>query len=69
MRKGLEAEAEKINQQAAKNNLPMVRLMPYVAGDGDAGIERQIMQMQELIAQKVLIWKLKFCPAELGITI
>ncbi|MCV6639025.1 sugar ABC transporter substrate-binding protein [Candidatus Albibeggiatoa sp. nov. NOAA] len=53
MRKGLEAEAEKINQQAAEKNLPMIRLMPYVAGDGDEGVERQITQMQQLIEQKV----------------
>ncbi|WP_353572309.1 sugar ABC transporter substrate-binding protein [Candidatus Albibeggiatoa sp. nov. BB20] len=53
MRKGLEAEAEKINQQAEQNNLPTITLIPHVAGDGDEGTERQIIQMRELIAQKV----------------
>lgn len=53
MRKGLEAEADKINQQAAEKNLPTIKLIPYVAGDGNEGIERQIGQMQDLIAQKV----------------
>jgi ribose transport system substrate-binding protein len=53
MRKGLEAEAEKINIQAAKHNLPTIKLIPYVAGDGDKGIERQIIQMEALIEQKV----------------
>ncbi|MEK7991926.1 MAG: sugar ABC transporter substrate-binding protein [Thiotrichaceae bacterium] len=53
MRKGLEAEAEKINLQAAKDNLPTIKLIPYVAGDGDEGVERQITQMEALIEQKV----------------
>jgi len=51
MRKGL--EAEKINLQAAKDNLPTIKLIPYVAGDGDEGVERQITQMEALIEQKV----------------
>lgn len=52
MRKGLEAEARKINHTAAKTGAPAVELLPYVAGDGREGIERQIVQMQKLIRLK-----------------
>lgn len=50
MRKGLETEAERINKAAEANGRPMVRLETRVAGDGEAGIENQIRQMQELVA-------------------
>jgi len=54
MRKGLEQRAADINQQSNENNeMPGVKLIPYVAGDGNEGIERQIQQMHELIKQKV----------------
>lgn len=53
MRKGLEAQLEKINQAAEKSNLPQVNLIAKVAGDGDAGIENQIEQMFALIKQSV----------------
>jgi len=49
MRKGLEAEANIINQQASASELPKVELLTRVAGDGQDGIERQIAQMYELI--------------------
>lgn len=49
MRNGLEAEAERINQEAADKGLPAVELLVRVAGDGHEGIERQIAQMYELI--------------------
>ena len=49
MRKGLEAEADRINQQASVSELPEVELLVRVAGDGQDGIERQIVQMYELI--------------------
>ena len=49
MRQGLEAAATGINTQAANNDLPLVELIPRVAGDGADGIERQIVQMYELI--------------------
>jgi len=52
MRKGLEAEATKINQYARQNNLPTVKLIPYVAGDGENGIKNQIKQMNQLINSK-----------------
>ncbi len=52
MRKGLEAEADKINLQAQNSSLPSVELLPFVAGDGEIGIENQIRQMFELIQQK-----------------
>lgn len=52
MAKGLEAEAQAINEVAAKQNLRGVELMTRVAGDGDAGVERQIIQMREMIGQK-----------------
>lgn len=49
MRKGLEQEAERINRDAKRNGLPRVELEPYVAGDGSAGIERQIVQMFDAV--------------------
>jgi ribose transport system substrate-binding protein len=52
MRRGLEAEAERINAAAAARGERGVRLLPQVAGDGAAGVERQIAQMQALVADK-----------------
>ncbi len=49
MRKGLEDEAERINREADAGPLPGVELVPYVAGDGLPGIERQIEQMHALV--------------------
>ncbi|MDD3119369.1 MAG: sugar ABC transporter substrate-binding protein, partial [Victivallales bacterium] len=51
MRRGLEREAGKINRAPAPG--PGVELIVRVAGDGIAGIERQIGQMNELIDLKV----------------
>ncbi len=53
MRKGLEAEAEKINREAVASGLPSVRLEVQVAGDGADGIEKQIEQMRAMIASRV----------------
>lgn len=53
MRKGLESEVEKINAQAKKSGTPLVVLLPYVAGDGEEGIEKQIVQFREVVAKKV----------------
>ncbi|MFH2121946.1 MAG: sugar ABC transporter substrate-binding protein [Pseudomonadota bacterium] len=50
MRKGLEEEAGRINLAAQTNNQPSIRLEVRVAGDGEAGIENQIRQMQEMVA-------------------
>lgn len=52
MRKGLEAEAERINAAAAGRGERGVQLLPQVAGDGNAGVERQIAQMLEMVADK-----------------
>lgn len=52
MRKGLEAEAEKINRRAPKEGKPRVLLLARTAGDGKEGVERQIVQMQEMIRSK-----------------
>jgi ribose transport system substrate-binding protein len=52
MRKGLEAEAARINAAAKQNDLPAVTLIPLVAGDGSAGVEKQIAQMFEMVKQK-----------------
>jgi ribose transport system substrate-binding protein len=52
MRKGLEAEAERINAAAASRGERGVSLLPEVAGDGVDGVERQIMQMQAMVAAK-----------------
>lgn len=51
MRRGLEAEAARINA-AATPERPPVSLLPRVAGDGTAGIERQILQMTEMLRLK-----------------
>ncbi len=53
MRKGLEAEVEKINQEAAKSGGKKIELLKYVAGDGEAGMEKQIKQFEEVIKLKV----------------
>ncbi len=50
MRQGLEAEAGRINAEAGRGEGPGVELIARVAGDGPQGVERQIAQMQELIA-------------------
>ncbi|MBN2640650.1 MAG: substrate-binding domain-containing protein [Victivallales bacterium] len=52
MRKGLEAQAEEINANSSHEK-PVIILKEYVAGDGVAGMERQIRQMHELIDGKV----------------
>lgn len=52
MRKGLEEEARRINTAAKRQGLPPVKLIPRVAGDGAAGVERQIVQMFEMVKQK-----------------
>ena len=51
MRQGLEEQARRINQSAAATG-HSVWLLPRVAGDGEAGIQRQIEQMYELLALK-----------------
>ena len=53
MRAGLEAEAEALNREAILSGGKQVKLIPYVAGDGEEGMERQILQMRALIAEKV----------------
>jgi len=50
MRRGLEAEAEKIN---AAGDQPVLSLHTRIAGDGPKGIERQVQQMNTLIDQGV----------------
>lgn len=52
MRKGLEAEAERINTAAASRGERGVSLLPEVAGDGAAGVDRQVAQMQAMVAAK-----------------
>jgi ribose transport system substrate-binding protein len=52
MRQGLEAEAERINQAARASGRRGVELVPQVAGDGTAGVERQIAQMQDIVRIK-----------------
>ena len=53
MRKGLEAEVDRINHMKETDNLPGIILVPNVAGDGVEGIENQIKQMDDLIEQQV----------------
>lgn len=52
MREGLEAEAARINREAATSGTRGVELIARVAGDGAAGVERQIGQMHELVRLK-----------------
>ena len=51
MRRGLEAEAAKINAAAGSGRRGVV-LLPQVAGDGHEGVERQIAQMNEMVRQR-----------------
>lgn len=53
MRQGVEAEAKAINTVAERDGHRGVQLDVQVAGDGSAGIERQIGQMYKMIADKV----------------
>jgi ribose transport system substrate-binding protein len=53
MRKGLEDEAAKINKAARSTGKPTLKLEVRVAGDGYAGIENQVRQMNELVAKRV----------------
>lgn len=50
MREGLEAEAVRINEVAAKTGQRRVELIARVAGDGAEGIERQREQMTAMVA-------------------
>lgn len=50
MRKGLEEEENRINAEAKKMGTPSVKVVPYVAGDGDAGIVNQVKQMNEVVS-------------------
>ena len=52
MRKGLEAEAESINAAARSRGERGVEMRAYIAGDGPAGVEKQIAQMQEVVAAR-----------------
>ncbi len=48
MRKGVEEVAAKINQDLKKSG-GHLKLIPYVAGDGDKGVANQIQQMHQMI--------------------
>lgn len=52
MRKGVEEVAAQINHEfkkTAKKSNDHLRLIPYVAGDGEAGVANQIKQMDQMI--------------------
>ena len=53
MKDGLERKAKDINEKANLDSLPSVKLIPFVAGDGSDGIEKQIKQFNKLIEMKV----------------
>ncbi len=53
MSRGLEDEAERINKRAAASGGHTVKLHTRVAGDGADGIEKQVLQMKELIEIKM----------------
>lgn len=48
MRKGLEEEAARLNQDLQKSG-KSIKIIPHVAGDGEEGIENQIRQMNNMI--------------------
>jgi ribose transport system substrate-binding protein len=52
MREGLEAEAARIDAEAARAGERGVLLLPEVAGDGAEGVERQIAQMRAMVAAR-----------------
>lgn len=52
MRKGLEAEAARLNAEARSRHERGIELFPAVAGDGPAGVEKQIAQMHAMIAAR-----------------
>jgi len=52
MRKGLEDEAAHLNREAGRTGSPRIELLPRVAGDGVSGVERQIVQMNEMVRLK-----------------
>lgn len=53
MKKGLESQIEKLNQEALKSGKPIVVPYFFIAGDGEQGIERQIEQFYKLIEMDV----------------
>lgn len=52
MRKGLEAEVERINAAARSHGERGIEVHAYVAGDGPAGVENQIAQMREAVLSR-----------------
>ena len=53
MRRGLELEFERVRDERELAEAPLPVLIPHVAGNGEEGIERQILQMRELIGAEV----------------
>ncbi|BCG63974.1 MAG: ribose transport system substrate-binding protein [Methyloprofundus sp.] len=52
MRQGIEHAANVINEKAKKDNLTTIQLHPFVAGNGEAGIEKQIQQLDKIVAEQ-----------------
>ena len=48
MRKGLEEERQRINSEAKAKGGHTVKVIPYVAGDGEAGIKNQVAQFNDV---------------------
>ncbi|MBL4632853.1 MAG: sugar ABC transporter substrate-binding protein, partial [Kofleriaceae bacterium] len=53
MREGLEQSLIDINIVRQNEKLPQIKLKPFVAGDGDEGIENQVRQMNALVVEGV----------------
>jgi len=51
MREGVEFASKMINERAKLNDLVPVKLYPFVAGNGEDGIEKQIEQMDRVLEQ------------------
>lgn len=53
MKQGLENEAKILNTQALEKNGKTIQLIKHIAGDGEAGMEKQLEQFYELLSQDV----------------
>ncbi len=53
MKKGLEKEAELINQKVTRDGGKSIQLIPFVAGDGEEGMENQLQQFYQLLSKNV----------------
>jgi len=53
MKKGLENETDLINKQVTKNGGKSIKLISFIAGDGEDGMENQLKQFNQLLSKNV----------------